>query len=114
MMLMMNDTKLLAGLRNQEEPSVSQFLESYWDRAYRMAYQLSGDPAAAEDIAQETFVQVLRAIHGLREPRAFRTWFFWVLERTAKKHHRSRARRTAPRDAGGTRPAADRPIRRAA
>ena len=35
---------------------------SHWPRAYRAAYLVTGDAAAAEDIAQEGFLSALRAL----------------------------------------------------
>ncbi|MDF1667447.1 MAG: sigma factor, partial [Planctomycetota bacterium] len=57
-----NNTSFIAGLIGQEESAVAQLLDQYWVRAYRVAYQLVGDSGAAEDVAQETFVAVLKKI----------------------------------------------------
>jgi len=54
------DADLVPGLEAQDEQAVARFLERYWERAYRVAYQLTGDPGAAEDVAQEAFVAALR------------------------------------------------------
>lgn len=85
----------IQGLIAQDERAVALLLDQYWVRAYRVALQLTGDPGAAEDVAQETFVAVLKGVRSLREGAAFRAWFFKVLENTARKHHRSRYRRAA-------------------
>lgn len=55
---------------------------------------LGGDPAAAEDAAQEAFVEAHRCLPTLRDPRAFPTW----LRRIVFKHcdRIRRAQRGAP------------------
>ena len=83
------------GLVAQDEEAVAQLLDRYWARAYRVALQLTGDPGAAEDVAQETFVAVLKGVGSLRSGESFRGWFFKILENTAKRHHRSSYRRSA-------------------
>lgn len=90
---------MIAGLKARDEDSVAAFLQEYWARAYRVAYHLTGDPGTAEDVAQETFVAVLKNISSLKESDSFRAWFFKILDNTAKKHHRTAARRAKHEEA---------------
>lgn len=87
------DELLVPALARGDEGAIATLLERYWARAYRVAHQLTGDPGAAEDVAQETFVKVLRAAGQFDASRAFRPWFFQVLRNEARQQHRSRARR---------------------
>lgn len=59
---------------------------------YRFALRLSGNPAAAEDLVQETFLRALRGFEGLRDPRAARSWLFQILSRLVTDRHREAAR----------------------
>ncbi len=88
-------TELVAGLIALDEQAVAELLDRYWERAYRLAVQLTGEPNTAEDVAQETFVAVVRQIGRLKDPSAFQGWLFRILENTAKKQHRARSRREA-------------------
>ncbi|MEZ6187891.1 MAG: sigma-70 family RNA polymerase sigma factor [Planctomycetota bacterium] len=89
------DRDLLRRLAAKDEAAVQDFLERYWARVYRVSYHLLGDPGAAEDAAQETFVAALRGVDRLEDPRALRTWLFRIAENQAKKHQRSASRREA-------------------
>lgn len=59
--------------------------ERYIDQAVRVAYLITRSQEAAEDVVQETFVQVLRRITTLRDPENFRSWFYAILHNTARK-----------------------------
>ena len=48
--------------------------------ALRAAQRFLGDPAEAEDLAQEAFLQIYHQAHRYRAERAaFKTWFFTIL-----------------------------------
>lgn len=41
---------------------------------YSIALRETKSPSLAEDIVQETFLEMMRSIHALREPEAFSAW----------------------------------------
>ena len=84
---------LISALVEGDERGVEELLGRYWAPAYRVAYQLTGDPGSAEDVAQEAFIRALRAIGRFDTAQPFRPWFFQILKNEARKHHRARARR---------------------
>ena len=49
--------------------------------AYSHAYALSGDPDAADDITQESFIKAYRNINGFRG-RSFRAWLLRIVTNT--------------------------------
>jgi RNA polymerase sigma-70 factor (ECF subfamily) len=57
---------------------VSDLLEAWVPRVYRFALRLSGDPHAAEDLTQETFLRAWRRRGQLRDPAAVRVWLFRI------------------------------------
>jgi len=57
----------------------------YIDQAVRVAFLITHSQQLAEDVAQETFVQVLRRIRTLREPRNFRPWFYSILHNAGRR-----------------------------
>lgn len=88
------DEDLVAGLVRRDEAAVALLLERWWSRAYRLAHQLTGDAAAAEDVAQESFVQALRAASGFDPARgAFAPWFLRIVRNAAFNAARARKRR---------------------
>lgn len=62
----------------------------YSSAIYRVGYRLCGDPHEAEDIAQETFVKVFRALPGARLDMPFKPWLYRIAINTAISHLRRR------------------------
>lgn len=63
------DEALLERMREGDEDAFSS-LYSRWQRAiYRFALQMSGSPAIAEDVTQETFLALIRDSSGYRASR---------------------------------------------
>jgi RNA polymerase sigma-70 factor (ECF subfamily) len=88
-----------AWVRGAQSGSVSD-LESlfrhHWPRAYRAAYLVVHDSAAAEDIAQEAFLAAVRSLDRFDRRRPFGPWLHRVVNRAIDW---SRAR-TLRREAG--------------
>lgn len=54
------------------------------------AYHLCGNPQAAEDIVQETFIDAYRGLEELHEPEKAGAWLYVILRRKAALYHRTR------------------------
>lgn len=68
------------------------FVTSHRERAVRLAWRLTGgDAAAAEDVVQDAFYKVYKALAQFREESTLATWYYTVLVRQAHKHRRWRA-----------------------
>lgn len=68
----------------------------YQNRVFHHAYNLLGDPAAAEDAAQESFLKAYLNIHSFRGG-SFRAWLFKIVTNTCYDLLRqSRRQRTQP------------------
>ena len=50
--------------------------EAYKDRVYSIALRYSGNPAAAMDIAQDTFLKLLSRIGDYRSEASFDSWLY--------------------------------------
>jgi RNA polymerase sigma factor (sigma-70 family) len=88
------DEDLAVAVASREEGAIDVLVSRYWRRAYLVALQLvGGDPGAAEDVAQETFVQILRSAERFKPDARFRPWFFQILRHVASKRGRSDGRR---------------------
>jgi len=66
---------------------------SHWPRAYRAAYLVVHDAAAAEDIAQEAFLSAVRAIHTFDRRRPFGPWLHRIVVNRAIDWARARSLR---------------------
>lgn len=64
---------------------IERLLQAIWPDAYQLAFAVLGDAPSAEDTAQEACVIVYRSIASLRDPTAFRTWFYRLVIREASR-----------------------------
>jgi RNA polymerase sigma-70 factor (ECF subfamily) len=65
----------------------------YWPAAHRAAFLVVHDAAAAEDIAQESFLAALRALDRFDRRRPFGPWLHRIVVNRAIDHARSRSLR---------------------
>jgi RNA polymerase sigma-70 factor, ECF subfamily len=66
---------------------------AHWPRAYRAAYLVVHDRAAAEDIAQEAFVAAVRALDRFDRRRPFGPWLHRIVVNRAIDWARARSLR---------------------
>ena len=76
---------LVRQIQEGDQQAFDRLFAAYQQRAVRTAALITGDPALAEDVAQETFVACLLHIQGLQDAERFRPWFFKTLTRCAWK-----------------------------
>jgi RNA polymerase sigma-70 factor (ECF subfamily) len=85
-----------AWVRGAQAGSVSDLealFRSHWPRAYRAAYLVVHDAAAAEDIAQEAFLSAVRALDTFDRRRPFGPWLHRIVVNRAIDWARARALR---------------------
>lgn len=63
-----------------------QLFEKYKNEAVRTAYLITGNRSICDDIAQEAFITCYQQIGNLKNPKAFKAWFYRILTRTAWKY----------------------------
>jgi RNA polymerase sigma-70 factor, ECF subfamily len=63
---------------------------AHWPRAYRAAYLVVGDAAAAEDIAQESFLAAVRSLDRFDRRRPFGPWLHRIVVNRAIDWARAR------------------------
>jgi RNA polymerase sigma-70 factor (ECF subfamily) len=81
-----------AALRG-EAAGVDWLFREHWPSAYRAAWLIVRDEAAAEDIAQEGFLAALRALDRFDHARPFGPWLRTIVARRAIDAQRARALR---------------------
>src|SRR6476619_2646497 len=92
-----------AWVRRAQAGSASDFealFRAHWGPAYRAAYLVVRDPAAAEDIAQEGFLAAIRALDRFDRRRPFGPWLHRIVVNRAIDWARGRALRRAAGRAG--------------
>jgi RNA polymerase sigma-70 factor, ECF subfamily len=85
-----------AWVRRAQAGSASDFealFRAHWGPAYRAAYLVVGDAAAAEDIAQEAFLAAVRAFDRFDWRRPFGPWLHRIVVNRAIDWARARALR---------------------
>jgi RNA polymerase sigma-70 factor (ECF subfamily) len=99
-----------ARVRRAQAGSVSDFetlFRAHWGPAYRAAYLVVRDAAAAEDIAQEGFLAAVRALDRFDRRRPFGPWLHRIVVNRAIDWARAGALRPEAPPVDG--PAPDRP-----
>ena len=94
---------LLAQAGDRE--ALDQLLRSIQSPLHAYLLRLSGRPADADEVLQETLLQVYRKLRWLREPGLLRPWAFRIASRLAFKHLRRRRRWPDPLEDEETIPA---------
>lgn len=87
----MNGPNLLSALdleraRARESEALGRFFDCYFDRAYGLIFRLCGDRAVAEDLTQETFLKVHRALDTLDASRDPWPWVATIAANTCRDH----------------------------
>lgn len=72
------ERQLVAGLREGRSGAFDAIYEAYRPRLFSFLARLSGDPALAEDLLQETFLRLARSAPALRADTRIGAWLFTV------------------------------------
>lgn len=87
----MPDAVLINAARDGDEAAFEVLVRRERDRAYLIAFRLTGDPYEAQDCVQEAFVRAWKALPAFRGEAQFSTWLTRILINTCHN-----ARRAAP------------------
>jgi len=89
------DEQLLAEYRAGDKTKFAVLVLRYQRELYHFLVRFLGDRAAAEDVFQETFLQVHQSADQFDPQRRFRPWLFTIAANKARDLIRSQARRPA-------------------
>ena len=92
------DEELMLGVRRGDRDAFTALFQRHYARVHALCARLTGDAAAADDLAQDTFLRVLRLGSGFQARARFSTWLYRIA-RNVSIDHLQRVRRTAHRDA---------------
>jgi RNA polymerase sigma-70 factor (ECF subfamily) len=96
-----SDLVLVRLAREGDGSALERLFERHYRMAYRVAYRWCGSRQDAEDVAQETFIKVVRGLRTFRESSSFTTWLYRIVVNTATDlHRRTAARARLAEDAG--------------
>ena len=91
----MTDAELIARARRGDDVAWETLIRQNQEAVFRLAYLILGDPADADDIAQETFIRAYRALDHFDATRAARPWLFSIAANLARNRLRSVGRYVA-------------------
>ena len=80
----------IRGAKRGSVDDLERLFREYWPRALRAAYLVTGDAAAAEDIAQESFLAAIRNLDRFDRRRPFGPWLHRIVVNRAIDFTRSR------------------------
>ncbi len=89
------DEQLLEAYRRGDRASFGRLVERHQRELFLFLVRFLGDRAAAEDVFQETFLQVHQSAHQFDPQRRFRPWLFTIAANKARDYLRSQSRRPA-------------------
>lgn len=90
--VMVTDEQLMLEVQQGSKPAFAELFERYRDAVYRFFRRRLLDPARAEELAQETFLAVLRGL-ARYEPRApVRAYLYGIAFNQLNAERRKRAR----------------------
>ena len=64
--------------RKRYEDAFDMLLPEYQNKVFRLAYAMLGNEASAEDMAQEVFIRVWKALPGFRGESSVSTWIYAI------------------------------------
>lgn len=80
------EEKLVERLKRQDEVAFNELVRLYQGRIFRLTFRMLGDRQEAEDLAQEVFITVFKAIGSFRGDSKLSTWLY----RVATNHCKNR------------------------
>lgn len=101
-----DERALVRGAQRGSGPDLEALFRLHWPRAHRAAFLVVHDPAAAEDIAQESFLAAIRALDRFDRRRPFGPWLHRIVVNRAIDWTRARQLR-AEAELGDSLPASE-------
>ena len=91
-----SERRLVKGAQRGSAEDFEALFALHWPRAYRTAWLVVHDAAAAEDIAQEAFIAALRALDRFDRRRPFGPWLSRIVVNRAIDFARARRLQAVP------------------
>ena len=87
------DERLLADFLAGQEARFRTLVDRYAPELFQFITRFVRNPAVAEDLVQETFIQVYQSASGFDPSRKFRPWVFTIAANKARDFLRGKVRR---------------------
>jgi RNA polymerase sigma-70 factor (ECF subfamily) len=87
-----SEAALVRAAQHGDAGAVEELFRRHWPAAFRAAWLVTGDRAAAEDVAQEAFLSAIRALDRFDRRRPLAPWLHRIAVNRAIDWTRARAR----------------------
>ena len=94
MVRLAEDADLIERAQRGDDDAYAMLVQRYQTIAFRTAWMVCGDPAEAEDAAQEAFLKAHAALPRFRAGAPWRPWLLRIVANEARNRRRSAGRRT--------------------
>ena len=88
-----SEARFLERLRAHDERAFNELVEAYEQRVFRLVFRMLGRRDEAEDMAQEVFVQVFKAVATFRGESKLSTWIYRIAVNLCKNRIKYLTRR---------------------
>ena len=92
----MTEDQAVMRCQHGERDAFRYLVERYQDVVFGTAYNMTGNRALAEELAQEAFLSAWKGIRGFRRGRPFKPWLMRILVNAVMAHRRRRSIETTP------------------
>ncbi len=87
-----SEQSLIIRARQGDAAAWERLMRQYQGPAFRLAYLILGDPADAEDVAQDAFIRAYLSLDGFNETRPLQPWLLQIVRNLAYNRQRSLSR----------------------
>lgn len=84
------EASLIRGCQEGDQTAFNLLVWRWEKPLFNFTYKYVGDAHLAQDLVQETFVRVLRSIHGYEHRGAFSTWLYRIAVNLCRDHFRKK------------------------
>ncbi len=89
----LSDAEAAVRVRQGDKSAYGALVRNHQESAFRTAFLILRDAAAAEDVSQEAFVRAYRSFDRFRETEPFRPWLLRIVTNLALNEQRGKARK---------------------
>ena len=87
------ESRLIRRLKQRDEAAFREMIRTYQSDVFNLIFRMLGNNEEAEDLAQEVFVTVFKAIDGFRGESKLSTWLYRIAVNQCKNRFKYLARR---------------------
>ena len=87
------ESRLIRRLKQRDEAAFREMIRTYQTEVYNLIFRMLGNKEEAEDLAQDVFVTVFKAIDGFRGESKLSTWLYRISVNHCKNRFKYLSRR---------------------